>query len=176
MRTTGVCGAVAREGTIPLRKPPDVGRSTRLTPDVRRPQRPTLADGTPVERRNVFVPPARPPAMGIEEDDVAPARFLEDVEMRVGEIVSAEPFPEARTSVYKLVVDVGSERLQSAAGLTDNYRPDELVGRQVVAVVNLGTVVIAGFESQCLVTGVDGESGVVHLQPEREVENGTRVY
>jgi len=114
--------------------------------------------------------------MGIEADDIDPERFLEDVEMRIGEIVSAEEFPEARKDVYRLVVDFGDERRQSAAGLTDNYTPEDLTGRQVVAVVNLGTVTIAGFESQCLVTGVDGEEGVVHLQPERAVPNGTRVY
>jgi tRNA-binding protein len=115
--------------------------------------------------------------MGIEEADIDPAQFLEDVEMRVGEIVSAEPFPEARKDVYKLVVDFGSETRQSAAGLTDNYDSEELVGSQVLAVVNLGTVNIAGFESQCLVTGVDDADGdVVHLQPEREVPNGTRLY
>ncbi|WP_254837987.1 tRNA-binding protein [Natronomonas marina] len=115
--------------------------------------------------------------MGIELDDVDPATFLEDVEMRVGEVTSAEPFPEARKDLYKLTVDFESETRRSAAGLTDNYDPDDLVGQQVVAVVNLGTVTVAGFESECLVTGVDdGDGGVVHLQPEREVPNGTRVY
>ncbi|AQL43661.1 tRNA-binding protein [Halorientalis sp. IM1011] len=115
--------------------------------------------------------------MGIEEADIDPERFLEDVEMRIGTIRSAEPFPEARKDVYKLDVDFGSETRQSAAGLTDNYDPEELEGRQVLAVVNLGTVNIAGFESQCLVTGVDDENGdVVHLQPEREVPDGTRLY
>jgi tRNA-binding protein len=115
--------------------------------------------------------------MGIEEADVDPATFLEDVEMRVGEVTSVEPFPEARKDVYKLEVDFGGETRQSAAGLTDLYDPEELVGRQVVAVVNLGTVSIAGYESQCLVTGVDDDEGrVVHLRPEREVPNGTRVY
>jgi tRNA-binding protein len=130
--------------------------------------------------------------MGIEEDDIDPTAFLEDVEMRVGEVTAAEPFPEARKDVYQLEVDFGEETLGSAAGLTDNYDPEELVGRQVVAVVNLGTVNIAGFESECLVTGVDsagrGPAGsraeldddadgdVVHLQPEREVPNGARVY
>jgi tRNA-binding protein len=113
--------------------------------------------------------------MGINEPEIDPERFLEDVEMRIGEIVSVEEFPEARKDVYKLDVDFGTETLQSAAGLT-LYEKDALLGRQVVAVVNLGTVQIAGFESQCLVTGVDGDGGVVHLQPEREVENGTRVY
>ena len=129
--------------------------------------------------------------MGIEEDDIDPTAFLEDVEMRIGEVTAAEPFPEARKDVYRLEVDFGEETLGSAAGLTDNYDPDELIGRQVVAVVNLGSVNIAGFESECLVTGVDGagrapaggraesdgaDGGVVHLQPEREVPNGTRVY
>ncbi|PSP73015.1 tRNA-binding protein [Halobacteriales archaeon QH_9_66_26] len=115
--------------------------------------------------------------MGIDEPDIDPAAFLDDVEMRVGEIVAVEEFPEARKDVYKLDVDFGSETLQSAAGLT-RYDRDELLGRQVVAVVNLGTVRIAGFESQCLVTGVDAADGdgVVHLQPESEVENGVRVY
>jgi tRNA-binding protein len=115
--------------------------------------------------------------MGIEEDPIDPTAFLEDVEMRIGEITSVEPFPEARKDVYKLAVDFDEEELQSAAGLTDLYEPDDLLGSQVVAVVNLGTVNIAGFESQCLVTGVDnGDGDVVHLQPEREVPNGERVY
>ena len=115
--------------------------------------------------------------MGIEVEDVDPSRFLDDVEMRIGEVTNAEPFPEARKDLYKLTVDVGGETLQSAAGLTDNYDPEELVGRQVVVVVNLGTATVAGFESQCLVTGVDDASGnVVHLQPERPVPSGTRVY
>ncbi|WP_178917996.1 tRNA-binding protein [Natronomonas gomsonensis] len=129
--------------------------------------------------------------MGIDEPDIDPTAFLEDVEMRIGEITSVEPFPEARKDVYKLEVDFGSETRQSAAGLTDLYDPDDLLGQQVVAVVNLGTVNIAGFESQCLVTGVDsaghgpaesrtesddGDGSVVHLQPERDVPNGTRVY
>lgn len=115
--------------------------------------------------------------MGIEESDIDPGAFLEDVEMRVGTVRSVEPFPEARKDVYKLEVDFGEATRQSAAGLTDNYTEAELEGRQVVAVVNLGTVNIAGFESQCLVVGVDGADGdVVHLQPEREVPDGTRVY
>ena len=113
--------------------------------------------------------------MGIDEPDIDPGQFLEDVEMRVGTVRAAEAFP--RKDVYKLDVDFGGERRQSAAGLTDSYSQADLVGRQVVAVVNLGTVTIAGFESQCLVVGVDDTDGdVVHLQPERAVPDGTRVY
>jgi tRNA-binding protein len=115
--------------------------------------------------------------MGIEEANIDPAAFLDDVEMRVGTIVSVRDFPGARKDVYKLEVDFGSEVRQSAAGLTDNYTKAELEGRQVLAVVNLGTVTIAGFESECLVTGVDDADGnVVRLQPEREVPDGTRLY
>lgn len=114
--------------------------------------------------------------MGIDEPNISPEQFLEDVEMRIGEIRSVEPFPEARKDVYKLTLDLGEKALQSAAGFTDLYDPENLVGQQVVVVVNLGTVSIAGFESECLVTGANRKEGVVHLQPEREVENGTRVY
>ncbi|MFT4890992.1 MAG: tRNA-binding protein [Halobacteriales archaeon] len=115
--------------------------------------------------------------MGIDEPPIDPGAFLEEVEMRVGEVTSAEPFPEARKDLYKLTVDFGEETLRSAAGVTDNYEPAALEGRQVLAVVNLGTVSIAGFESECLVTGVDDADGnVVYLRPEREVPNGRRVY
>jgi tRNA-binding protein len=115
--------------------------------------------------------------MGITEPDIDPERFLSDVELRVGEVVSAEPFPEAHKALYRLLVDFGDERRQSAAGLTDNYDPADLLGEQVLACVNLGTVSIAGFESECLVTGVDdGDGGTVPVQPEREVPNGERLY
>jgi len=113
----------------------------------------------------------------MEEADIEPAQFLEDVEMRVGTVQSVADFPEARKDVYKLEGDFGEQTRQSAAGLTDNYSKDALEGRQVVAVVNLGTVNIAGFESQCLVIGVDdGNGDVVHLQPERDVPDGHRIY
>jgi tRNA-binding protein len=115
--------------------------------------------------------------MGIDEPDIDPARFLDDVEMRVGTVRTAEPFPEARKDLYRLRVDFGDETRQSAAGLAERYDPDDLVGSQVVAVVNLGTVTVAGFDSECLVTGVDdGDGGVVHLTTERPVPDGTRVY
>ena len=115
--------------------------------------------------------------MGIDESDIDPAQFLEDVEMRVGTVTDVAEFPEARKDVYKLTVDFGTETRRSAAGLTDNYEKGELEGRQVVAVVNLGVVRIADFESDCLVVGVDDdEGGVVHLQPEQPVPDGTRVY
>lgn len=113
----------------------------------------------------------------VSEPEIDPEVFLDDVEMRVGTVRSVEEFPEARSDVYRLEIDFGTEVRQSAAGLTDNYAKSDLIDSQVVAVLNLGTVRIADFESQCLVTGVDdGDGNVVHLQPEREVPDGQRVY
>lgn len=100
------------------------------------------------------------------------------VEMRVGRIVRAEPFPEARRPAYRLWIDLGPLGVrQSSAQLTALYSTDSLLGRAVVAVTNLPARRVAGFRSEVLVLGVpDSEGGVVLLQPEREVPLGGRVY
>ena len=100
------------------------------------------------------------------------------LDLRVGRITRAEPNTGARKPSYRLWVDFGEagERT-SRAQLTDVYRPEELVGRQVIAAVNLGSRRIAGFVSDVLVLGVPNEAGqVVLLQPERPVPLGGRVY
>lgn len=105
------------------------------------------------------------------------------LDIRVGRVQRAEPFPRARKPAYRLWIDFGSLGLrQSSARITDCYAPEQLVGRQVLAVVNLAPKSIAGFTSEVLVLGVDGiqndegSSGVVLLVPEREVPLGARVY
>ncbi|EHJ47182.1 export-related chaperone CsaA [Solidesulfovibrio carbinoliphilus subsp. oakridgensis] len=99
------------------------------------------------------------------------------VDLRVGCILAAEPLPGARLPAYKLAVDFGELGVKrSSARVTDLYSPADLVGRLVVAVVNFPPKRIAGFVSEVLVLGLDGEGGVVLLSPEREVALGRRVY
>jgi tRNA-binding protein len=100
------------------------------------------------------------------------------LDLRVGTVLSAEPFPEARKPSYKLTVDFGDElgTRRSSAQLTLRYGPGELVGRQVVAAVNLGTRRIAGFESEVLVLGaMPSATDVVLLRADAPVANGTRI-
>jgi tRNA-binding protein len=103
---------------------------------------------------------------------------FEQIDMRVGRIVEARPFPAARKPSYQLVVDFGPlGRRQSSAQLTALYTPEELVGRLVVVVVNFPSRRIAGFSSEVLVLGLpDAAGNVVLLQPERDVPLGGRVY
>lgn len=99
------------------------------------------------------------------------------VDMRVGRIVAAEPLKGARVPAYALRVDFGELGIkQSSARLTGVYTAEELPGRLVVAVVNFEPRRIAGYRSEVLVLGVDGEGGVVLLTPEREVALGQRVF
>jgi len=100
------------------------------------------------------------------------------IDMRVGTVLTAEPFPEARKPSIKLTIDFGPELgvRRSSAQITTHYAPDALVGRQVVAAVNLGTRRIAGFESEVLVLGaVPHPADVVLLKPDFAVPNGTRI-
>lgn len=111
--------------------------------------------------------------MAIAFDD-----FLK-VDVRVGTIVEVQPFPEARRPAYKLVVDFGPElgRRRSSAQVTTLYRTEDLVGRQVAAVVNFPPKQIGKFMSEVLVLGFpDDEGRVVLVGPERRVPNGGRLY
>jgi tRNA-binding protein len=107
-----------------------------------------------------------------------PVEALETLDLRVGRIVRAEPNERARKPSYKLWIDFGPlGEKSSSAQLRALYRVEELVGRLVVAAVNLGTRNIAGFTSQVLILGLPSESGdVVLLAVERDVPLGGRVY
>jgi len=110
--------------------------------------------------------------------DETPAAF-DRVDVRSGTIVAVEDFPEARKPAYKLTVDFGEAigRRRSSVQIVALYTPTELLGTQVLAVVNFPKKRIAGFESEVLVLGVPDERGnVVLLRPERPIPNGGRMY
>lgn len=107
---------------------------------------------------------------------IADGFFAADI--RVGTIVEAAPFPEARKPALKLTIDFGPEigLKRSSAQITVYYQPADLIGRQVIAVMNLGVKRIAGFTSEVLVLGVmDTPTTVNLLMPDRPAQNGARI-
>lgn len=103
---------------------------------------------------------------------------FERVDLRVGTVTSAEPFPEARTPAIILTIDFGEEigSRKSSAQITDHYTPDDLIGKQVAAVVNFPRKQIGPMMSECLVTGfVQEDGGVILAVPDKAAKNGTRL-
>ena len=99
------------------------------------------------------------------------------VEMRVGTILSAEVFTEAKNPAYRLMIDFGSfGKKKTSAQITKKYKPEELIGRQIIAVINFPPKQIANMMSECLVLGGLGENKEVTLiQPDSAVPNGMRI-
>lgn len=103
---------------------------------------------------------------------------FEQVELRVGTIIEADDFPEARKPAYKLLVDFGPDIgiKKSSAQITHHYTKKQLIGKQVLGVVNFPEKQIGPFMSQCLVTGFYDESGnVVLAVPDKKIENGKKL-
>jgi len=103
---------------------------------------------------------------------------FEKTEMRVGTIIQANDFPEARKPAYQLTIDFGAEIgiRKTSAQITKRYTTDVLVGKQIVAVVNFPKKQIGKFMSECLVLGAVGEEGdVILLAPDFKVANGLRI-
>ena len=104
---------------------------------------------------------------------------FERVDIRVGTVVDARPFPEAKKPSIKLTIDFGDEigTRRSAAQITVHYKPDQLIGRQVCAVVNFPPRQIGPFMSEVLTLGMPDEDGaVVLIRPDLKVPNGGRLF
>jgi tRNA-binding protein len=104
---------------------------------------------------------------------------FERVDIRVGTITDAQPFPQARKPAYKLTIDFGPEIgvKRSSAQLTVHYRTDQLIGRQVCAVVNFPPRQIGPFISEVLTLGMpDGDDAVVLIRPDFKVPNGGKLF
>ncbi len=117
--------------------------------------------------------PAASPAPEISFDD-----FLK-VDIRIGTVVEAEPFPEARKPAYKLLIDLGPAigLKKSSAQITENYDLEDLVGKQVAAVVNFPPRQIGPMMSEVLTLGFpDGDGAVMLFHPTKEVPNGGRLF
>jgi tRNA-binding protein len=112
-------------------------------------------------------------------DSTASIEDFDRLDIRVGTVVDAQPFPEARKPSIRLWVDFGGTLgiKRSSAQLTVHYAPDRLIGRQVLSVVNFAPRRIAGFESEVLVLGVPDENGaVVLLKPDLRVPDGGKMF
>ncbi|MFH7829820.1 chaperone CsaA [Bacillus luti] len=99
------------------------------------------------------------------------------LDVRIGTVIHAKEFKEARVPALKLKIDFGEIGIkQSSAQITKRYSPDDLIGQQIVAVVNFPPKRVAGFKSEVLVLGgVPGAGDVVLLQPNMELPNGTKI-
>ncbi len=125
-------------------------------------------------RRNGYTRPPQP-----RGSLVATIEDFEKLDIRVGTVVSADPFPKARKPAIMLAVDFGPELgvKRSSAQLTVHYTPDQLLGRQVLAVVNFPPRRIGPFSSEVLVLGIPDDRGaVVLLCPDTAVPNGGRMF
>ena len=99
------------------------------------------------------------------------------LDIRSGTITAIEPFPKARKPAYKLTIDFGGEigMKRSSAQIIDLYSPEDLLGRQVLAVINFPQRQIADFMSEVLTLGLKGDEGIVLIAPDRKVPNGLRL-
>lgn len=102
---------------------------------------------------------------------------FDKLDIRAGEIVRAEVFPKAKIPAYKVWVDLGPDIgiRQSSARITECYQPEDLLGKQVLAVVNFPPRKVADFVSEILVLGLYAREGVVLITPERKVQNGDKL-
>jgi methionine--tRNA ligase beta chain len=100
---------------------------------------------------------------------------FQKIDLRIGKIIEALAVPESK-KLIKILVDFGSEKRQAVAGLLKYYKPEELVGKKCVFLLNLQRRMLAGLESQCMVLAAEDEAGnVTVLQPEKDLVEGSKI-
>ena len=100
---------------------------------------------------------------------------FQKIDLRIGKIIEASVVPESK-KLIKILVDFGSEKRQAVAGLLKYYKPEELVGKKCVFLLNLQRRMLAGLESQCMVLAAEDEAGnVTVLQPEKDIIEGSKI-
>ncbi len=100
---------------------------------------------------------------------------FEKLDLRVGKVVEATQIPESK-KLIKLLVDFGTEKRQAVAGLLKYYKPEELLGKKCVFLLNLQRRMLAGIESQCMILAAEDEAGnVCVLQPEKDIAEGSKI-
>jgi methionine--tRNA ligase beta chain len=122
-----------------------------------------------MESEKTQSPPETPESPEITFDD-----FLK-LDLRVGKILEVIPVEKSK-KLMRVMVDFGTEKRQAVAGLAQYYKPEELVGKKCVFLVNLKRRMLAGFESQCMILAAEDEQGVVSvLHPEKDVAEGAKI-
>ena len=107
-------------------------------------------------------------------EEISFAEF-QKLDLRIGKIIEATQVPESK-KLIKILVDFGSEKRQAVAGLLKYYKPEEMVGKKCVFLLNLQRRMLAGIESQCMVLAAEDEAGnVVVLQPEKDIIEGSKI-
>jgi methionine--tRNA ligase beta chain len=100
---------------------------------------------------------------------------FEKIDLRIGKIIEATQVPDSK-KLIKIIVDFGIEKRQAVAGLLKHYKPEELVGKKCVFLLNLQKRMLAGIESQCMVLAAEDEGGnVTVLQPEKDIVEGSKI-
>ena len=102
---------------------------------------------------------------------------FQKINMRVGTIISAENFKKAKKPSYKLIIDFGEfGKRKTSAQITKRYKPEDIIGKQIVAVINFPPKQIANIMSECLILGAIGnENDIILIQPENKAENGLKI-
>ena len=100
---------------------------------------------------------------------------FEKIDLRIGKIIEATQVPESK-KLIKIIVDFGSEKRQAVAGLLKYYKPEELIGKKCVFLLNLQRRMLAGIESQCMILAAEDAAGSVSvLQPEKDMAEGSKI-